>query len=70
VSALRITSSVIRTVPINLCRINTRTSSTMTTGGNAIIPIGPDRKLSVVSGDFYGTFYLHLGGFRRLGRNY
>lgn len=66
-----IKSSII-TNPIGLCEIKSPTNATMYCYGSAAIPIGTDRKLTVVrytATTNVGTYYLYFRGYRRLGTN-
>lgn len=53
-----------------VARAMPRSSASVTAGGSIIIPIGTDRKLTVVrTTTFYGTGYIYLRGYRRIGSN-
>jgi hypothetical protein len=65
-------SSDVLTNSINVCHIRTRTSSTVDSSGNIILPVGTGRYITQkgsASSNADGTYSLYLRGYRRVGTN-
>jgi len=65
-------SSDVLTNSINVCHIRTRTSSTVDSSGNIILPVGTGRYITQKgssSSNANGTYSLYLRGYRRVGTN-
>lgn len=60
----------IQTYAINVCRTQTRAASSVIAGGNAILPVGTGREVTVYHySSNTGTFSLYARGYRRIGTN-
>lgn len=68
-SRINLQSSIIQS-NIVICNAQTRTSSTVTTYGACIIPVGSNHTVTVVGwGSNTGAYSLYLRGYRRIGTN-
>lgn len=66
---INLQSSIIQS-NIVICNAQTRTSSTITTYGACIIPVGSNHTVTVVGwGSNTGAYSLYLRGYRRIGTN-